>query len=1108
MQCVITMKRIFVIVFVLLFAQLHAQVRIDERMAFSFAERFLQENTRLQSPSLTLNEVINSKPAGQTNLYVFSIKPQGFVIVSALGDILAYSLVSNMPLSNALPDHISYWINLYNERTDHLISHPEQRKAPTRRQTSVEPLLTSCWGQGCFHNEACPMDENGPCHHVSAGCVAIAMAQIMYFHKQPTVGIGAATYHCPHYDTLSANFGQTVYHWEDMVDTLRESNEAVAQLVSHCGIAVNMQYGAHLSLASNERALVVLHQNFAYPHAKLLQRENLSDEEWTHLITNDLNLGHPVYYAGVSNLGGHAFVCDGYDSNGLFHFNYGWDGVADGYYTLSEPYGFSERQAIIYNIYSANNIPINSDEHNIIYVSQEGTGDGSSWENATRELQLAIFKSMVDSSSIWVKTGTYYGDLSYDYAFSIFEKCKLYGGFKGDEPFDYDLSLRDFEAHPSTLDGCHSQGVLNLLTSFDNDSILIDGFTIQNGDALQGGGIYTNGNNIIRNCIVCHNHANNGGGITQRTETPYNTVIEDCEFFNNSATKGGAIYDYGNGTYQQCQIHHNSASQKGGGILCNNKNNNESHGQSVFIGCTVNNNTADNGGGLYSGTTKATFWSCIFNNNTAQTGGGCELSKCAKLFNCTIVKNKAEIDYGGIYNHQSTGQECIMNCIVWGNVSQGENTQIWPPNSYSFCAVENDTSETGSNFKAESDNNGSLPRFYVRFNNSDVAAGNTGYGGDWRLRTNSLCINRGVAITNQPDTDLGGNPRFQHGGIDLGAYESSIATQLIDAHLCESAPYYFQDSLISELGTYTFLHNSNPFDTLVVIQMQLPPPVISYTKEICENEVYDFYGSTLNESGQYTATINCVTYQLNLLVEPMEHVYMQEEICDGDSFDFLGTPLHEEGVYFDTVDCIAYELNLNVKPSAYYHKDETICEGETYDFLGQILFHEGHYSETVDCQRYELDLTVNPKPILICNSDTLVEYGNLVSLSATGADSYIWSTGDTTECVTIYPFTDRTYTVTGFTQYGCSSSASVEVKVIKEADEMVLYPNPANNKTEIYKPLIDEIEVFNLLGVCIERIDAHRQLVVLDVSHYTSGVYIIHIRCLNNHYFHKLLIQH
>ena len=355
-------------------------------------------------------------------------------------------------------------------------------------------------------------------------------------------------------------------------------------------------------------------------------------------IASDLDLGRPVYYAGSSDLGGHAFVCDGYDDNGMFHFNFGWDGVADGYYTLNDPYGFSNRQAIIHNIYSANNIPINSDEHGIIYVSQDGTGNGSSWANATSELQLAIFKSMVDSTCIWVSQGTYYGLPYNDYAFTLVDRCRMYGGFKGDEPFDYDLSLRDFEAHPTILDGNQSQGVVEVTATFDNSSTLIDGFTLQNGKAAQGGGIFINGNTKVSNCLITNHNANYGGGILQCSKRPFSVVIERCEISNNTASKGGGVYDVGNATYQHCQIHHNTVGQEGGDLMCNNSNNNE---QSIFIGCTVCNNTAQAGGGLYSGTSKATFWSCIFNNNTAQTGGGCKLLKNAKLYNCTIVKNEA-----------------------------------------------------------------------------------------------------------------------------------------------------------------------------------------------------------------------------------------------------------------------------------------------------------------------------------------------------------------------------------------------------------------------------------------------------------------------------------
>ena len=148
-------------------AQLKAQVRVGEAEAHATAECFIKQQGKVNVNALALSEEIKSKQSSQTNLYVFSIEPQGFVIVSALGDVLAYSLVSNMPPVNTLPDHITYWLNLYNESTDQLVMHPEQRKEPTRSQTAVEPLLTSCWGQGCYHNEACPSEASGPCHETA-----------------------------------------------------------------------------------------------------------------------------------------------------------------------------------------------------------------------------------------------------------------------------------------------------------------------------------------------------------------------------------------------------------------------------------------------------------------------------------------------------------------------------------------------------------------------------------------------------------------------------------------------------------------------------------------------------------------------------------------------------------------------------------------------------------------------------------------------------------------------------------------------------------------------------------------------------------------------------
>ena len=394
----IMMRKLLVIVFLLVFAQLQAQVRIGEKEALSTAERFLRQNTNLVNSQLRLSETINSKQTSQANLFVFSIEPQGFVIISALNEVLAYSLTSDLPANNTLPGHIAYWLNLYNDQTDYLIKHPKQVRKSVRSQNEVGPLLTSIWGQGCFHNEACPFDSLGPCQHVSAGCIAIAMAQIMYYHKKPSMGIGMVSYSCWPYNTLSADFGQTTYFWEQMTDTLYESNPAVATLISHCGISVYTHYGAHSSWSSNEKAFNAFCQFFRYTNSTLLYRENHNDEEWLTMIMESLDARLPVFYAGTSSLGTHAFVCDGCDNNGLFHFNFGWDGVADGYYTLNNPSGFTARQSII-QVVPASTIYLNDEicegrTYNFFGRSLNEGGHYSTFHNNINyELDLAVIPS-------------------------------------------------------------------------------------------------------------------------------------------------------------------------------------------------------------------------------------------------------------------------------------------------------------------------------------------------------------------------------------------------------------------------------------------------------------------------------------------------------------------------------------------------------------------------------------------------------------------------------------------------------------------------------------------------------------------------------------------
>ncbi len=216
---------------------------------------------------------------------------------------------------------------------------------------AVGPLVQTTWDQTCYYNASCPADAGGPCGHAVTGCVATAMAQVMKYWNYPATGTGSNSYIHPTYGTLSADFGSTVYRWNDMPVSLSSDNTAVATLLYHCGVAVHMYYGASSSAAIlSPDALVT---NFGYsPDGRYVFREDYSDTEWTALMKSELNSLRPVLYRGSGPAGGHAFILDGFEGDDYFHINWGWGGYYDGYFYLGS-IDFSEDQGAVTGVYPA-----------------------------------------------------------------------------------------------------------------------------------------------------------------------------------------------------------------------------------------------------------------------------------------------------------------------------------------------------------------------------------------------------------------------------------------------------------------------------------------------------------------------------------------------------------------------------------------------------------------------------------------------------------------------------------------------------------------------------------------------------------------------------------
>lgn len=238
---------------------------------------------------------------------------------------------------------------------------------PQPPSRDVAPLITTTWDQGYPYNSMCPTDPAGagaPLNgRVWAGCVATAMAQIMYYWQHPAQGTGNYSYTHPDYGTQTADFGSTTYNWSNMLSTYTYGGTysggqltAIGTLLYHCGVSVDMDYGVDASGASSANAATALVNYFGYSSSLSVDMAMYhTDTEWATMLRDELDNARPVGYRGESTQdGGHAWVLDGYQGNDHFHMNWGWSGYANGYFYLDDltpdVYDFNSFQGAILGI--------------------------------------------------------------------------------------------------------------------------------------------------------------------------------------------------------------------------------------------------------------------------------------------------------------------------------------------------------------------------------------------------------------------------------------------------------------------------------------------------------------------------------------------------------------------------------------------------------------------------------------------------------------------------------------------------------------------------------------------------------------------------------------
>ncbi|MDO7847183.1 thiol protease/hemagglutinin PrtT [Hymenobacter sp. M29] len=303
------------------------------------------------------------KPAPAFYVFTLSGAAPGFVLVAGddqVTPILGYSDQSGFDPARLAPQ-VAKWLEGYRADIGRVVSNHVPATADIRAawqellggapapagrsasSTAVNPLVATRWNQSPYYNDLCPYDNAGGGRSVT-GCVATAMAQVMKFWNYPATGAGFHSYNTTSLGTLSANFGTTTYQWTAMPNAVTAANPAVATLMYHAGVSVDMGYSANssnayvISAATNvpHCAEYALKTYFGYrPTMQGILRSAYTDAQWLALMKAEFDASRPVVYAGFGTGGGHCFVADGYDNNNFLHFNWGWGGAYDGYFQIN-----------------------------------------------------------------------------------------------------------------------------------------------------------------------------------------------------------------------------------------------------------------------------------------------------------------------------------------------------------------------------------------------------------------------------------------------------------------------------------------------------------------------------------------------------------------------------------------------------------------------------------------------------------------------------------------------------------------------------------------------------------------------------------------------------
>lgn len=1068
------MKKLFVLFLVLSITFTMMAERVDKGVALNVAKTIIPTSEfKDLGPMTDFN-----------NFYIFS-DDNSFVIVAAddrSTPILGYSNEFPFVVEN-MPSNINDWLLSLNEEIQYAIDNdiPASddirydwdclkrgvKPAPKNRE-SLEPIVATHWDQGAPYNNMCPGGS-------VTGCVATAMAQLMKYWEWPRQGEGSHSYYEDNYGNLYVNFANTIYDWDNMVDmpttaSPQAQQDAVATLMYHCGVSVDMDYSPQSSGAVTAYVADALVDYFDYnSNLSIEYREDYSSSQWKNLLKSELNAGRALIYRGRSTNSGHCFICDGYDNSDNFHFNWGWSGYCDGYYAIgalnpgqggtgSGQGTYNLDNFIIKNV-QPNTPSINAPDNLTATVVDKNVT--LTWSSVNNAHHYKVYRDgfVIDDNV----SGTSFtdNDVSYGTHRYFVKSVKSDGNYSVmSDVIEIEVSF----AGPIPTNVTASQsGTNNAVISWTAPAS--ETAVLKYGDGQPSGYSYGASYNFYWGQRFTSEQLSDYAGMAI---TSFQTYLHT----NGSYTL--LIYKEVSGELQQ--LVSQTFSHNGGGSWKTVSLNNPlviDYSQNLIV--ALHNTTIEYPAPYmeYSGSGNAGLYST---NGTSFS----PIDGVSWLFKTNIT------DGTYTYNIYRDGDQIYSNItqttytdqnLSYGTYEYTVRTNYYgglsnPSEPASVTIVEPE--EFSVTLSMNPDNAGIVTGEGTYLDGTTVninAIANVGYMFDsWKENGSTLSTNASYSFVIHEDHNILANFVDNDLSVSITDVEDPSCNGEENGNVTIAAnggvpPYTYR------LGNLTY-NTSNT----------------SYTFENIGAGIYDV---KLEDATEYEVT---TSVELN---EPEgmtvgEIASGEEEICEGESASLILSL--EDATTGQTNVIYRWKRNGSVISDSNSNQyTPTTLDIGTNTFTREVK----DACEDWTASEGEWIVIVYEMPELEISGNTDIIIGESTTLTASGAETYLWSTGETTASITVSPMEMTEYSVVGTNGSDCTSETSVTIYVQPDAisenisDNVSVYLNPTNEKIYIESDGIKNITLISSTGQVVGYQDINDNNAVIDMQQYPYSIYIL-----------------